>query len=87
VPDVRGTMLWFNEEKDHGYISTDDGERLYIAGTGFAEGRRPKGRCAGLVVEFEVNEQNGSREAAECILVDEIAPPRARLRRAGRGRS
>jgi cold shock CspA family protein len=80
-------MLWFNEEKDHGYISTDDGERLYVAGAGFEGGQGPQGRCAGLPVEFDVSERDGSREATGCVLVDEIAPPRARLRRAGRARS
>ena len=34
---MRGKMKWFNEEKDHGYIETEEGERLLIPGTGFAE--------------------------------------------------
>ena len=83
---MRGTMIWFNEEKDHGYISTEEGERLYVAGTGFAGGRRPQGRCAGLVVEFEVTGTNGAREAGECFLVEDAAPPRARRRHGARGR-
>ena len=84
---MRGTMLWFNEEKDHGYISTDEGERLFVAGESFQGGRRPEGRVSGLVVEFELNDQNGTREAGEAVLVDEASPPRARLRRGGRVRS
>jgi cold shock CspA family protein len=84
---VRGTLIWFNEEKDHGYIATEDGERLFVAGLGFEGGRRPQGRVGGLAVEFDVQESNGSREAVGCVLVDEIAPPRARLRRSGRSRS
>jgi cold shock CspA family protein len=80
-------MLWFNEEKGHGYISTEEGERLYVAGAGFEDGRNPQGRCAGLPVEFDVAERDGNREAVSCVLVDEIAPPRARLRRSGRARS
>ena len=28
---MRGTMVWFNEEKGHGYISTETGERLYVS--------------------------------------------------------
>jgi cold shock CspA family protein len=84
---VRGALIWFNEEKDHGYITTDEGERLFVAGQGFEGGRRPQGRCGGLVVEFEVQERNGSREAVGCVLVDEIMAPRARLRRGGRARS
>jgi cold shock CspA family protein len=75
---VRGKMLWFNEEKDHGYISTGEGERLYIPGSGFAEGKRLQGRCAGLEVEFEIALRDGEREATECSLVNEDAPRRAR---------
>jgi cold shock CspA family protein len=85
-PTVRGTMLWFNEEKDHGYISTEEGERLYVHGTGFAGGVRPKGRCAGLAVDFRVTASEGERRAEATTLVSEIAPPRARRRHRGAGR-
>jgi cold shock CspA family protein len=81
--DVRGTMIWFNEERDEGYISTEEGERLFIAGPAFTDGLRPQGRVGGRVVEFEVADRGGGREAFECALVDEIAPPRARRRRRG----
>jgi cold shock CspA family protein len=77
---MRGKMLWFNEEKDHGYISTEEGERLYIAGTGFARGERLKGRCAGLEVEFTVVGAGSERAASECALVEHVAPHRARRR-------
>ena len=82
---MRGKMKWFNEEKDHGYIETEEGERLYITGSGFVDGKRLKGRCAGLEVEFQVVGENGSRQAVECAPVEETAPHRARRRhRAGR---
>jgi cold shock CspA family protein len=77
---MRGTMKWFNEEKDHGYIETEEGERLYIPGTGFAGGRRLKGRCAGIQVEFEVIGVGDSRQASECALVETVAPYRPRRR-------
>jgi cold shock CspA family protein len=77
---VRGKMLWFNEEKDHGYISTDEGERLYLPGTGFAGGERLRGRCAGLEVEFTIVGADESRQAAECAVVEEVIPRRARRR-------
>lgn len=77
-------MLWFNEEKDHGYISTEEGERLYIPGTGFAGGERLRGRCAGLEVEFTIVGRKGERQASECSLVVEAIPYRPRRRhRAG----
>jgi len=82
---MRGKMKWFNEEKDHGYIETEEGERLYIPGTGFAGGERLKGRCAGLEVEFEVVGAGDTRQASECALIEEAVPYRPRRRhRAGR---
>ena len=80
---MRGTMIWFNEERDEGYISTEEGERLFIAGSAFAEGHKPEGRCGGLVVQFDVVADNGTRAAADCMRVEEEAPPRARMRRRG----
>jgi cold shock CspA family protein len=77
---MRGKMLWFNEEKDHGYISTEEGERLYIPGAGFAGGERLKGRCAGLEVEFTIVGDGGSREARECAIVEHEVPHRPRRR-------
>lgn len=77
---MRGKMKWFNEDKDHGYIETEDGERLYISGEGFADGERLKGRCAGLAVEFKVVSVQGSRQAEECALVEEAVPHRPRRR-------
>jgi cold shock CspA family protein len=75
---MRGTMIWFNPDKDHGYISTDEGERLFIQGAGFAGGKRLKGRCGGTPVEFEITENVEGREAMECVVVEEVAPRRAR---------
>jgi cold shock CspA family protein len=80
---MRGKMLWFNEVKDLGFILTDEGERLSVLGDGFAEGKRPQGRCAQLEVSFEIAETNGDRQATNVALVDEGNPRRARLR--GRG--
>jgi cold shock CspA family protein len=56
-------MLWFNEIKDFGFVLTEEGERLYVAGSGFAGGTRPKGRCAHALVSFEVAEAEGGRKA------------------------
>ena len=82
---MRGRMKWFNEEKDHGYIETEEGERLYIQGTGFAGGKRLKGRCAGLEVEFTIVGAKDERQASECALVEADVPYRPRRRR-GAGR-
>ncbi len=83
---MRGTMLWFNSDKDHGFISTEEGERLYVHGNAFVGGMRPQGRCAGLDVSFEVAEDGEGRQAAECTIVEQASPRRARLRHGGRVR-
>jgi CspA family cold shock protein len=80
---MRGTMLWFNEEKDYGFISTEEGERLYVHGTGFLDGLRPKGRCAGLEVTFRITDEVGERQAVETVLVPAVAGGRARRRHGG----
>ncbi len=82
---MRGQMLWFNAAKDYGFIMTDEGERLAVAGDGFAPGERPEGRCAHKVVTFEIEGANGSREARGVSFVPEVAARRARMRGRGRG--
>ena len=79
-------MLWFNETKDFGFISTEAGERLYVHGTGFAEGERPQGRCAGKAVSFDLAEDGGQRRAEQAVFELEISPRRAR-RHHGAGRA
>jgi cold shock CspA family protein len=80
---MRGQMLWFNEAKDHGFIQTDEGERLAVPGDGFARGERPEGRCANRVVTFEIERSNGSRQARDVAFVPDAVAHRARMR--GRG--
>jgi hypothetical protein len=79
-------MLWFNATKEHGFIMTDEGERLAVAGEGFLAGQRPEGRCAHRVVTFEIDESNGSRQARDVGFVPDVPARRARFRgRGGRG--
>ena len=81
---MRGKVLWFNEAKDHGFIMTDEGERLAVRGTGFAGGKRPEGRCAESPVTFDIDDSNGTREAQSVVFDEDDAPRRPRLR-GGRG--
>jgi hypothetical protein len=80
---MRGTMLWFNEAHDYGFILTEEGERLSVLGPAFAGGARPKGRCAQAPVTFEVTDNEGRRQADGVSFVPEVAARRARLRRRG----
>jgi hypothetical protein len=77
---MRGKMLWFNEAKDHGFIMTDAGERLSVLGAGFAGGVRPVGRCADLIVTFEVNVSNGTRQAENVVFEQLVVAHRPRIR-------
>ena len=76
---MRGRMLWFNEEKGHGFIETDEGERLLVSADGFVDAP-PVGACAGLLVEFQVADGADGRHAEAATLVVEAAPRRARRR-------
>jgi hypothetical protein len=76
---MRGEMLWFNEAKDHGFIMTEEGERLAVAGEGFAAGEKPVGRCAHKVVTFEID-ADGTRQARNVVFEREVVARRARMR-------
>jgi cold shock CspA family protein len=76
---MRGTMIWFNETKQHGFISTDEGERLYVQANGF-EVAPPVGSCNGLVVDFQVVEDADGRRAVGTRIVPDVNPRRARRR-------
>ncbi len=80
---MRGQMLWFNETKNHGFIMTDEGERLRVAGESFAAGQRPQRRCAHKVVTFWIDVRDGGRRAENVVFESEVAPRRARTRRRG----
>jgi len=80
---MQGQMLWFNERKDRGFIMTDEGERLAVAGESFAAGQKPQGRCAREVVTFEVDAAAGTRRAAKVVFEPEVSARRARLHRRG----
>ena len=58
---ISGDMLWFNNEKGHGFIETAAGDRLRVEGSGFRNGP-PEGRCAGMPVTFHVAVTEKRRE-------------------------
>jgi cold shock CspA family protein len=78
---MRGEMVWFNEAKEHGFITTEDGERLYVHQSGFAPGTAPVGRCGGRAVTFERIEDESGIRAVDVAFVDEADARRARPRR------
>jgi cold shock CspA family protein len=78
---MRGEMIWFNETKDYGFIETDDGERLYVHRTGFADGAAPVGRCAGRAVALELVADDMGRRADAVTFLEDGDARRARPRR------
>ena len=74
---MRGTMLWFNSEKDLGVLQTIEGERVHVPGWAFVAGEKPVGRCAGMPIEFD----SRGGDVIEIAFVQEPSPRRARIRR------
>ena len=82
---LHGTIIWFNESDNYGYIATEEDERLYVHGSAFPGGKGIEGRCKGIPVTFEVTEdEKGTRVATDVSLVPYLAPHRARRRHGGR---
>ena len=80
---MEGTMLWFNPAKRHGFIWTDEGERLRVDRDGFAEGHVLGERCRGTRVTFE----RSAKELEEARAVNVAVVPLVAARRArARGR-
>jgi cold shock CspA family protein len=81
---MSGDMLWFNNEKGHGFIETAAGDRLRVEGADFRNGP-PEGRVAGLAVTFRVDGDGETARALDVAFPEDAAPRRARIRRsAGR---
>jgi len=80
---MEGTMIWFNEAKQHGFIRTDEGERLRVDDTGFEAGQVLDDRCGGTRVSFE--RVTVEREEARAVNVT-VVPLEAVRRARSRGR-
>lgn len=74
-------MLWFNPAKRHGFIQTDEGERLRVDQDGFAAGEPLKDGCRGTRVSFDrtIGEAEEGR-AVNVSVVPLFAARRARSR-------
>jgi cold shock CspA family protein len=78
---MQGTMLWFNPAKQHGFISTDEGERVRVDRDGFADGHLLGERCRGTRVTFDRSgEPLDEPRAVNVAVVPLFAARRARLR-------
>jgi cold shock CspA family protein len=78
---MRGQLIWFNRTKRHGFIRTEDGERLLVEESGFEPGHILGDGSAGTALAFEREEAQGEVARAVRVSVIEEAPrQRARLR-------
>ena len=78
---MEGTMLWFNPAKRHGFLRTDEGERLRVDQDGFAAGHLLGDRCRGTRVSFErAADQVEEARAVNVAVVPLFAAQRARPR-------
>ena len=77
---MEGTVLWFNSEKRHGFIRTEDGERLLVEEDGLAPGHELGDRCRGTAVTFEREEAGRGPRAVGVSIVPLYASRRARSR-------
>lgn len=82
---MQGTMIWFNLDKGHGFIQTEEDERLYVALDGFLTEHQPERRCKGREVTFEREDSNGEPRAINVSFVLRGDPRRARLHSARGG--
>jgi cold shock CspA family protein len=79
-------MLWFNVDKGHGFIRTEDDERLYVARDGFAADVELAAPCKGRAVTFDREMVDSDPHAVNVAFSEQHEPRRARLRK-GRGSS
>jgi len=77
---MEGTMLWFNPAKRHGFIRTDDGERLRVDEEGFATGELLGDRCRGTRVSFDLAVDTAEARAVNVAAMPLFAARRARSR-------
>ncbi len=78
---MEGTMLWFNPAKRHGFIRTDEEERLRVDEDGFTSGEPPADRCRGMRVSFErTTDEAGEARAVNVSVLPLFAANRARMR-------
>lgn len=79
---MEGTLIWFNPAKRHGFIRTEDGERLLVEETGFEPGHLLGDHCAGTRLLFERFESERDEPRAVHVTVAPLnAARRARARR------
>lgn len=79
-----GNMIWFNPDKHHGFIRTEDGERLLVETAGLAPDCVLPPRCRGLAVSFDREERSQDAPRAVGVAMVPLEAPRRARRRGSR---
>jgi len=77
---MQGTMIWFNPAKQHGFIRTEEGERLRVDEAGLEPGQAIGDRCRGTRVRFDRVAEIDDARAVNVTAVPLEVARRARLR-------
>ena len=73
---MKGHLIWFNPAKRHGFIRTEEGERLLVEESGFEAGHVLGDRCAGTPLTFERQATHavGDARAVRVSVIPVIVP-------------
>jgi hypothetical protein len=77
-------MIWFNPDKSHGFIRTEEGERLLVETAGLATDCVLPARCRGLAVSFDREERVRDAPRAVGVAMLPLTPARRARRRGNR---
>ncbi|MEM8593876.1 MAG: cold shock domain-containing protein [Pseudomonadota bacterium] len=68
-PRRSGSIKWFNTKKQYGFITTDDGEDIFIHKR-FVQGDKKQRIRDGMRVEFSVSETEKGLQAEDVAILD-----------------
>lgn len=65
---MNGTIKWYDIQKGYGFVTTDDGDDIFIHASGIKSGRKYTGFNKGDVVNFETGTRDGKAIALDVSL-------------------